>query len=378
MAGTELPLPEFQLQSWGAETQPNPFTDISAVNEEELPTRESHRKWRGSRAHVRNPCQVKEKCLLLQQLLGISSNYRLLVLRFWHSHSPYFPGFQGIWCSTTNHPADETAQLSQLVIGIFLALNRKILLGPGPSWEWSRRWLPSSFSPSNLPWKPQLWQEGSGVRKQHEEETAEPKFSCIDPKSLSRSPFSLPSMRTHPVCCEGAAHPLACSVIVEMGRGRSRSDVIWDSLAIPKTLGKRIGPCQHLAQLLEQGGSMGWGGSSPLAEQRCDGSVTCWWVQRLKKRHVCQGAWEVLRLGLSVHPVHCALEPSCRHGALPAFSFLMQSRCLSPLAALQPQRPLGPFLKTARNRQAHNILTSQRVLFVRQPAPCYGAGGTVQ
>lgn len=44
MAGTELPLLEFQLQSWGAETQHNPFTDISAVNEEELPTQESHRK----------------------------------------------------------------------------------------------------------------------------------------------------------------------------------------------------------------------------------------------------------------------------------------------------------------------------------------------
>lgn len=41
----------------------------------------------------------------------------------------------------------------------------------------------------------------------------------------------------------------------------------------------------------------------PPAQQRCDGGLTRWWAQGLEGQQVFQGAWEVLKLGLSVHRV---------------------------------------------------------------------------
>lgn len=85
------------------------------------------------------------------------------------------------------------------------------------------------------------------------------------------------------------------------------------------------------------------------AQQRCDGGVTRWWAQGLKGQHVCQGAWEVLQLGLPVHPVtvpwshHAGTgrsppsQPSCKRGAW----------CILPLAALH-LLPLGPFRMVER------------------------------
>ena len=51
----------------------------------------------------------------------------------------------------------------------------------------------------------------------------------------------------------------------------------------------------------------------PPAQQRRDGGATSWWVQGLEWQRVCQGAWEVLQLGLSVHPV---TVPWSRHAGM--------------------------------------------------------------
>lgn len=125
-------------------------------------------------------------------------------------------------------------------------------------------------------------------------------------------PWGLPSMRAHPSCCEGAVHPLACSVTAEVGRGRSWPDVTRRLLGHIQNTGEEDRALPAPSSAFEEGGSLGQGGSMPLAQQRCDGGVTRWWVQGLEGRRACQGAWEVLQLGLSVHPV--TMSWSCHAG----------------------------------------------------------------
>lgn len=113
------------------------------------------------------------------------------------------------------------------------------------------------------------------------------------------------------------------------------------------------------------------------AQQSCDDNITCWWVQGPEGRHVSQCVWEVLQLELSVHPV---IMPWSHHAGMGLTCLLdPHAEGMSIAMSCPASATLGAFSDgTVKDRQAHNILISKIFLFIRQPAPCYGAGGTVQ